>query len=380
VIQLRSQEKALRLAVELRHIAHILVTSGHEDLAERFVAVGAAEGLECVQTIKARAIEVSLGRAKPLPQKDLPVTFRELAAQWTSGELQHSFPHHIRKKKSASDDQSRFKRLNQIIGEVPLARFSVNDAQRAMRSLPAGFSAGTRRHYAQLIASVLKLAVFPCAIISSSPLPPGWLPRVHTGRVKARTLLYPDEERQLLRCSNVPLARRLLYGFLAREGCRLSEAAQLTWDDLDLARGLISLDENKTSDPRVWALGRDVVRALQAYKAICTTAQPFGGHDVSRMAAVLRRDLMLAGIHRPALFERSNTHLPFRLHDLRGTFITLALANGRSETWVCDRTGHRSSTMVNRYRRQARTTAEVDLGWLAGLDEELGLGNQHVRT
>jgi hypothetical protein len=28
-----------------------------------------------------------------------------------------------------------------------------------------------------------------------------------------------------------------------------------------------------------------------------------------------------------------------RVHDLRGTFVTLALADGKSESWVADRAG-----------------------------------------
>jgi len=57
-----------------------------------------------------------------------------------------------------------------------------------------------------------------------------------------------------------------------------------------------------------------------------------------------------------------------RVHDLRATFVTLSLANGRTETWVADRTGHRSSQMINRYRRAARSAAELGLGGLVPLD------------
>jgi hypothetical protein len=71
------------------------------------------------------------------------------------------------------------------------------------------------------------------------------------------------------------------------------------------------------------------------------------------------------------LFERDETRQPIRLHDTRATFITIALANGRSEAWVQDRTGHRSSVMINRYRRAARTAAELGLGELAPLDRAI---------
>ena len=39
--------------------------------------------------------------------------------------------------------------------------------------------------------------------------------------------------------------------------------------------------------------------------------------------------------------------------------MTLALAHGRPESWVMARTGHRSSQMVNRYRRIATRFAEL---------------------
>jgi hypothetical protein len=89
------------------------------------------------------------------------------------------------------------------------------------------------------------------------------------------------------------------------------------------------------------------------------------------LADELRSDLRAAGVTRPAPFERSNTRRPLRVHDLRATFVTVSLANGRTETWVADRTGHTSRAMINRYRRAARTWAELSLGPLAPLDEAI---------
>jgi hypothetical protein len=57
-----------------------------------------------------------------------------------------------------------------------------------------------------------------------------------------------------------------------------------------------------------------------------------------------------------------------RIHDCRATFVTLSLAAGRTEAWVVARMGHRSSVMINRYRRAARMVEELGLGWLAPLD------------
>lgn len=151
---------------------------------------------------------------------------------------------------------------------------------------------------------------------------------------------------------------------------RSSEVFALRWGDLDLKRGLVRLDENKTDEPRAWALNPHVVKALRYYRR--STCKP---HDLvfrhapgSKDAEILRADLQTAGVTRSELFESSKTRLPFRLHDLRGTFVTVSLANGRTETWAADRTGHRSSQMINTYRRVARTAAEVGVGDLVALD------------
>ena len=84
-----------------------------------------------------------------------------------------------------------------------------------------------------------------------------------------------------------------------------------------------------------------------------------GPNPDRRPGRVLPRALRPGRGRRP---PRSKNRLPLRVHDLRGFFITYALAGGATETWVMDRTGHKSSTMVNRYRRVARTVAEARAG------------------
>jgi hypothetical protein len=156
----------------------------------------------------------------------------------------------------------------------------------------------------------------------------------------------------------------------------------LRWRDLDLGCGHIMLDENKTDDPRSWALDPGVARALRAWKIVHhpnATPDDFVFCEPGSSAALytlhladeLRRDLQDAGVTRRALFERSKVRRPLRVHDLRATFVTVSLANGKTETWVADRTGHRSSVMINRYRRAARTWSELALGPLAPLDEAI---------
>jgi integrase len=319
-------------------------------------------------------------KGDPLAARGGGVTFAQFAKRWTDGELAIDYPDHV-KTKNATIDTGRLSALCKIdvgglkLGAVALRKVSLDHAERAMAGLPDDVKRpATRRQYAQILHRVLALAVYPCRLIPINPLPKGFLPKI--GKAPAFPYVYPDEDTALLSNAEVPLWRRVLFGFLAREGCRISEASALTFADLDLKRGTVSLDANKTDDPRAWALDPGVMRALVAWKALRDAElddHVFIGAEGARLAPdslapELRADLLASGVTRRELFEAGENRRVLRVHDLRATFITLSLANGRSETWVADRTGHTSSIMINRYRRQARAAAELKLGKLKPMD------------
>lgn len=234
----------------------------------------------------------------------------------------------------------------------------------------------TVRAIFQLVAQVLDDAV-ELEIVERNVAREIKLPE--TKRKKARGYLYPSEDRALMGAheEQVPLVYRMLYGLIAREGMRPGEALALDWADLDLERGILRLDANKTDDPRAWALDPGVLRALAWWKA---KREPAAGDPVfegrrgrfrSLRADTFRGHLQAAGIGRVDLFERTSKREHIWAHDLRGTFVTLSLAAGKTETWVQDRTGHTTNAMLARYRRLARTAREVGLGALQPLDEAI---------
>ena len=321
-----------------------------------------------VEALCAGTTEAITGPAMP--------SFVEFATEWTDGKLHKRWPDHVYLKPDASDDERAIRLyIKPVVDGVRVDEFTLDHAEQIMASLPEHLASASRRHVAQVVRRVVALAVYPARHLRESPIPRGWLPKIK-GR-KAFTCLYPDEDRALLACVEVPLVRRLFYGVLSREGLRREELASLCFRELDLERGHIALDRNKTHDPRSWALCPDVARALKAWRdRFRPDAEPddlvFGESGcrfyVAQLAAELRADLQLAEVKRETLYERSDVRHPIRVHDLRATFVTVALANGRTETWVADRTGHRSSEMINRYRRAARTWSELALGPLAPLD------------
>lgn len=366
----------------LRLMSKRLVAAGKHAEALKALTVGAAAKTQDAFAEVERAVDELVGSG-PVRTRE-PKTFRDVALLWTSGDLHRRYPDRVAAKITAKQDRARAAVLCETIGDVQLRRFTIDTAERALAKLPRKLARGTRRQYAQIVGRVLRLAVFPLRVIEHSPLPIGWVPSGTTQR--AFTFLYPAEETRLMRCERIELELRLLYGFLAREGLRISEALRLTWSDLDLTLGVIRLDRNKTRKPRAWKLATDVCRALQLWGALSRRGQGATVFHASIIkisigaARQFRADLQLAGIERPELYERSAERSPIRVHDLRATFITLSLAAGKSETWVMDRTGHTTSNMVNGYRRQARHAAELELGWLGPLDELLGLGRAPRKT
>ena len=87
---------------------------------------------------------------------------------------------------------------------------------------------------------------------------------------------------------------------------------------------------------------------------------------IGEIEAIIRREDFVT---REKLFENNKDRMHLRVHDLRAGFVTLSLANGKSEAWVTQRTGHTTSAMLNRYRRDAEAISELNLGWFTPLYE-----------
>jgi len=301
---------------------------------------------------------------------------------WTDGKLHEKYPDQIRSKRSAGDDISRLEaHVYPVIGALPVSAITLEHCEAVMAGLPKGHSPDTRRHVGQALSRLLKMAVYPLRLIERSPLPEGFLPK--PTQKKALGYLYPDEDRRLMACTSVPLEYRVLWGVLAREGMRESEALNAAIGDIDVKRGAIKLDKNKTDDPRAWALNTGVPRALKLFieqkRSDADAADVLfvdeNGKPISKfgLAALFREHLEQVGLRkeRPELFDGSDSRIPIRVHDLRGTFITVSLANGKTESWICDRTGHRSSQMIANYKRVARQFTELNQGDFTPLDEAI---------
>lgn len=310
-------------------------------------------------------------------------TFKDFAESWIKGDLHRAHPDHVREKKPSSIERDKGLFANyvkDVIGDYPVNAITLDLCEQVMAGVPVERSPMSRRQVAQFVTKVLAYAVYPARHMAASPVPRGWLPKL--GKAKAMQYVRPDEDTTHLAgervdgTGRVPFLRRLFLGISRREGFRKEELSSLRFRDLDLERGAVRLDENKTNEPRAWALDPGVAEALRRWKQLRGEVQP-EDHvfedtngvrlNVARLSEEQRDDLTAVGVDRPELYAEGPTRRKLRAHDTRASFITCALANGRTESWVADRTGHTTSAMINRYRRAARTWGELDLGVWASL-------------
>ncbi|HEY2408852.1 MAG TPA: site-specific integrase [Polyangiaceae bacterium] len=384
LIKITDEAAAQRRAQRMRELADMLAAAGHSAEAPIILKKAGAVASEADFVDAARFAE-DLCKTSRKAQKALQkrrLTFRQLGEKWTKGELHRDYPDQVKKKRTADHDAARLEHhAYPLLGNKRVSDITLDDIEEVMRKLPEGLSPLTRRNIGHLVARLFKLAVYPLRLISASPVPAGFLP--NRGARKALAYLYPDEDRRLLKSPDVPFSFRLLWGFLMREGMREGEALALTWSDLDLKRGAVRLDRNKTDDPRAWALDRSTANALKLYKEnMRADAEPGDlvfvdpegrPHTKFGIAMLLRSHLKAIGLkkERPELFDSTPERRRIRVHDLRGTFVTISLASGRSEAWVSARTGHRSSAMINNYNRVARSFQELGAGTLDPLDVAL---------
>ena len=249
----------------------------------------------------AERAEVERETRDPAPDP-AAITFNEFASLWTSGKLAALYPGNVKENRSIEGDIQRLAFMKPLIGDVALRDFRVEHAEKVIVALPKARSSSTLRHYGQTLHRGLALAVYPGKILERHPLPDGFLPSVAPRR--AMSFVYPVEDAALMACLDVPSQRRVLYGFLAREGMRYGEAVGLRWSDWDLDRGVIVLDRTKTNEPRSWKLGEDVLRALATLRKhhpepksggrvfLDEIGAPFVGKKV---ANTFRADLVRAG-------------------------------------------------------------------------------------
>jgi integrase len=360
----RLQTMAARLATAGRH------TESRELLEDAAATESAAEFREAERVVEELAPLETVSSSGPR-------TYGEVLRLWISGELNERYPDDVKalKPKTLKSYVYMANAVDSLLGHLALTDVTEEHAEAAKAEVSRGLGQGSRRQYALMIRRVMSLAEHPLRLIERNPIRARFVPP--QGQSSVFGWLYPSEDEQLMRRSSIEVDDRLVYGTLGREGFRLIEALRLVWGDIDMERGVITLDENKTDQPRAWRLGDDVLAALSAYRGDAEDDElVFPMFVYNGAAERFRAHLWEAGVRRKQLHTQTDKRRPIRIHDLRATFITMAFACGWTEAEVMQRTGHKTSQMLQRYHRRAATVSELseqDRGWFGPLNELLGL-------
>lgn len=306
------------------------------------------------------------------------LTVRQFGERWTSGELfrLHGEVRGLRPKASVADDVWRLELyVYPVIGDKAVADVTEIDIERVIAEAPARalerrgrpMGQSTKRHIFQLVRRLFSLAERPGRLIDRSPVSPDVKPS--KGATKLYGYLFPAELVQLMGCTKIALGRRILYAMGTYTGLRRASLYAVTWGGIDHVHGTLTSLVSKTDLPQFFEM-HPHLRALllrwhehlgQPDASLAVVREEDVDAEIGREALTLRADLVRAGVTRESLHKSSAAVQRLRFHDLRATFVTWALREGRSKFWIQDRTGHVTDEQMARYARQARTLADLQI-------------------
>jgi integrase len=275
-------------------------------------------------------------------------------------------------KKSAKTDGYRLAAyVYPAIGSKPVADVTEQDIEnvlaaaekKARKRLGRAWRKAARFQLYQVMRRLFDLAIRPGRLRTDSPISDYLRP----GRDSQKLFgyLFPSELLALLGCKDVPIERRVLYALAIYTGLRKGSLFALTWPGIDFKHRTITSLQSKTGLPQMF----EAPESLMALLALWHVHQgaPKTGAVVARVptrereARLLRDDLTAAKIERLTLFGEGGDNVqPMRFHDLRATFVTWAMREGKGDGWISDRTGHLTPEMRARYARAARTLSDLD--------------------
>ena len=180
---------------------------------------------------------------------------------------------------------------------------------------------------------------------------------------KERGILTIDELKALLAVNESPRVRAAVY-LAALCGLRLGEIRGLQWDDIDEAKGIITICHNfvsngeglkrpKWESDRIVPIPAPVLEILHIVRGLPGSSpsyvvfnedRPDAPIEQNTLARGFRRMLVKIGITKEARETRN-----LCMHGLRHLFVTLSRSAGLPDYVVMRLAGHRSPEMMERY-------------------------------
>ena len=147
---------------------------------------------------------------------------------------------------------------------------------------------------------------------------------------------------------------------LALTGCRRNEIVGLQWDDVDFEAGELSLRDSKTG-PRLVCLSPEALDVLGAIPRVHGNQWVIAGHKPDQPMSSLSN-------HWRRVRSRADL-IDVRLHDLRHTFASRALALGESLPVIAKLLGHSQVKSTARYVHLAQDSVREAANRVAAVIE-----------
>src|SRR5262249_55801997 len=166
-------------------------------------------------------------------------------------------------------------------------------------------------------------------------------PKEPRGRVR---FLSDDERKRLLDVCRESDSQYLytIVALALATGARKMELLSLTWQDVDLKRGVMTLHETKNGEHRTLPLTGHALALMREHASIQCKETSLVFPSQNGKAA---RDIRTAWRHAVKRAGIEN----FRYHDLRHTFASYLAMNGASLLEIAEALGHKTLSMVKRY-------------------------------
>lgn len=206
----------------------------------------------------------------------------------------------------------------------------------------------TTNRYLAAISSVMSYAVDECGWLLVNPCKRVVKLRESSGRDRIASR---EECTKILEECRNSRNEHLLPIFLIAltTGMRRGEITKLTWDCIDLERGLITLKDTKNGKPRTTSLVGESLQLLRKRYLIRSQHSPYLFPAKKRFGHICIRKAWDEAMKR--------AHVQgLRFHDLRHTFATYAAESGASNLELATAMGHQTLQMLQRYTHMNATT------------------------
>jgi integrase len=232
---------------------------------------------------------------------------------------------------------------NYALSDVTPALIAEYRDKLAATPVPGGRprSPASVKRYLAYLSHAFSMAVKEWGWIDDNPCRKVTKPTEPRGRV--RFLSDEERDRLLMACresSNPDLYAAVVLALST--GARKMEIMGLRWPQVDLSRGVITLEETKNGERRVLPLAGAALLIMRERKKVrhIATDLVFPGHNIHKptdLRAPWEAALKAAEI------------ADFRWHDLRHSTVSYLAMSGASLAEIAEVLGHKTLSMVKRY-------------------------------